>query len=333
MDKPKSNKNNSIDVDVLLGKIDYRTQPDPKAAATSKAAVRSHWQQAVKLNKQRQRSYLWAAAASLMLVSSIIFLNLNQQPVALDSEFLAAVEGISGQAQWQHNDGSWKKLQFNDSIKANTRIRTAHQSYLTLHLADQSEIRIAANSEFMAQANLIELKYGQLYHDTDDALIAAPLTILTDQGSVQHIGTRYLVSSEQGEVKVAVRSGKVKITSAVDDQSDQILENNQMASIKTNTPAEINTISAYDELWDWTFTAQAKFDLNNRSLYDFVNWYARQTGLNIEWQNLESASKRVRLQGNINNMSPEQAIKTVFYSTQYDYVIEAGLLQISQQKQ
>jgi hypothetical protein len=77
--------------------------------------------------------------------------------------------------------------------------------------------------------------------------------------------------------------------------------------------------------------AQTDFDLSNRSLYDFVQWYAHQAGLVVDWQNTESSSKRVRLQGNIKNMSQEQAIKTVFYSTQYDYAIADGVLQISHQ--
>ncbi len=168
MDKQKSNKNNSIDVEVLLKNLDSRTTPNRQKAADSKAAVRSHWQQAVKQHKQTQRTYIWAAAASLMLMSSIIFLNINQRPDSLDGGFLASVEGFSGQVQWQQADGAWQDMQLDDPIKAGSVIKTAGQSYLTLKLTDQSEIRLAANSEIMTQAGVIELRIGQLYHDTDE---------------------------------------------------------------------------------------------------------------------------------------------------------------------
>ena len=331
MDKQK---NNSPDIEKLLAKMGPRTTPNAEKSAASKAAVRSHWQQVVNDNKRQRRTYLWAAAASIMLAVSMLVLNLNQSPDNMNPQMLASVTTFSGQVQWQQADGDWQDLHFNDVIEAGTVIKTADQSYLSLKLTDQSEIRLAANSEILTLPDVIELRFGQLYHDTDEVQAASPLIIQTSQGTVEHIGTRYLVSSQQGEVKVAVRSGQVKMTTDSQTQKEHILLSNQMAVINTaDDVAEISEISSYDDLWGWTFIAQADFDLNNRSLHDFVQWFAQQSGLAVDWQNLESSSKRVRLQGNIKNMSQEQAIKTVFYSTQYSYAINDGVLQISHQKQ
>ena len=331
MDKPKKH---AADAEKLLAQMGSRTVPDVNKTAASKAAVRSHWQQTVQQNKQQnQRNYVWAVAASIMLMASLLVLNLNQTPENSASTLLASVSSFTGDVQWQQANGDWQALQNSDSINAGSVIKTAAQSYLTLTLTDQSEIRLAANSEIMALPAVIELRIGQLYHDTDESITASPLTIQTSQGTVEHIGTRYLVSSQPDEVKVAVRSGKVKMTTHAQGLSEHLLSSNQLAVLNVNEDTVISDISSYDDLWDWTFMAQADFDLSNRSLYDFVQWYAHQAGLVVDWQNTESSSKRVRLQGNIKNMSQEQAIKTVFYSTQYDYAIADGVLQISHQKQ
>ncbi len=325
-------KNHASDAEKLLAQMGSRTIPDVHKTAASKAAVRAHWQQAVQQNKQqKQRPYVWAVAASIMLMASLLVLNLNQNPENSAPILLASVSSFSGDIQWQQDNGDWQTLQSSASIHAGSVIKTSDNSFLTMTLTDASEIRVAANSEIMALPDVIELRIGQLYHDTDESITASPLTILTSQGTVEHIGTRYLVSSQPDEVKVAVRSGQVKMTTDTQGQTEQVLSSNQLAVLNANKDTVISDISSYDDLWDWTFMAQADFDLSNRSLYDFVQWYAHQAGLVVDWQNTESASKRVRLQGNIKNMSQEQAIKTVFYSTQYDYAIADGVLQISHQ--
>ena len=264
-------------------------------------------------------------------MASLLVLNLNQNPETSAPILLASVSSFSGDVQWQQANGDWQALQTNDAIHAGSVIKTSDNSFLTITLTDASEIRVAANSEIMTLPKVIELRTGQLYHDTDESITASPLIIQTSQGTVEHIGTRYLVSSQPDEVKVAVRSGQVKMTTDTQGQTEQVLSSNQLAVLNANKDTVISHISSYDDLWDWTFMAQADFDLSNRSLYDFVQWYAHEAGLVVDWQNTESASKRVRLQGNIKNMSQEQAIKTVFYSTQYDYAIADGVLQISHQ--
>ena len=325
-------KNHTADAEKLLAQMGSRTIPDAHKAAASKAAVRAHWQQAVQQNKQqKQRPYVWAVAASIMLMTSFIIINLNPVSDNSNTDMLASVTSFSGDVQWQQANGDWQALHTNDAIHAGSVIKTSDNSFLTITLTDASEIRVAANSEIMTLPKVIELRTGQLYHDTDESITASPLIIQTSQGTVEHIGTRYLVSSQPDEVKVAVRSGQVKMTTDTQGQTEQVLSSNQLAVLNANKDTVISHISSYDDLWDWTFMAQADFDLSNRSLYDFVQWYAHQAGLVVDWQNTESSSKRVRLQGNIKNMSQEQAIKIVFYSTQYDYAIADGVLQISHQ--
>ncbi|MCB1583947.1 MAG: FecR domain-containing protein [Xanthomonadales bacterium] len=325
-------KETKVDIDALLKQIGSRTTPDAELTAKSKAKVQQHWQQMVqKQRQQRKQKYLWAMAASVLMVFTVSLMNFNQptpQPAATP---FAVVQNSQGTAEYQQGN-QWLPIEPNSTLVTGTRIRTLNDSHLNIQLSDHSELRIASNTSLTTGSNMIELQHGQIYHDTDVAQQAAALTIKTSQAEVQHIGTRYLVNKQNDVLKVAVRSGQVNMTS--EDASDATtLQSNQVATLGTTGETKISTVNSYDGLWDWTFSAQPAYALNGKSLYEFVKWYAHQTGLTIDWQNLESPAKRVRLQGDIHNMTSEQAIKTVFYATQYTYSIEDGVLQIKQQNQ
>jgi|GEM_PF-1177286 len=333
--KPSKNKP-SLDVDRLLSQIGSRTEPDQEKTIRTQAVVHQRWQQAVLKQQQRRKQKIsWAIAASVMLMATVTLFNFNQNSSEIEPIMFATTTNFSGDIQIRHASGeSWRTLQSNEAINAGTTIKTnSINSFLAMQLNDNSEIRMAGNTELIISSLQLELIQGQIYHDTDESYAAAPLIIKTNHGYVQHIGTRYMVSQEQETTKVAVRSGQVKLTpiDSTQTQKTQTIEHNQLATLSNNKPASLSTISSNDELWNWTFVAQSTFNLDNKSLYDFIKWYAHQAGLTVDWQGFESPSKRVRLQGNIHNMTAAKAIETVFYSTQYSYSINEGVLQIYKQ--
>jgi hypothetical protein len=333
MDKP----DNKLNVDQLLAQMGSRTQPNAVQTENSKAAVKAHWQKMVQQKKQQQqKKYLWALAASVLLTASLVIFNLNTVPVTTAPMQLATVSNYSGDVQIRQKiDNTWHTLQANETVFSNSMFKTTDDSYVALKLTDGSEIRIADNTQLSWSEQTITLLQGKIYHDTDDALATevAPLTIATVNGSVQHIGTRYMVSQNGNDVAVAVRSGSVKLTAANTQTAEELtIEHSQLAKINQQGEVAVEPVTAFDPLWDWTFVAQAGFDLENKSLFQFVQWFAEQSGLTVDWQNHESQTKRVRLQGNIKNMQPELAINTVFQSTQFNYEIENGVLQINNQK-
>lgn len=331
MDKQPIDKDN-INIETLLSKISERTEPDSDKALKSKAQVAAHWQKTVKNRRQKVQKTYWAIAASLALVFTLTLMNINKDFENNEPAMFATVQSIHGQVLIQRNQ-QWVPIDEINTVTAGTRIKTSENSFLSLKLQDNSELRVAANTTLQSGENLIQLEQGQIYHDTDISSQAAPLTIKTTQGDIQHIGTKYLVSTGPDQLKVAVRSGQVQMTPSNTGLNQQIIPSEQLASLVSEGTLKTEPITSYDAIWDWTFKAQSSFNLNNKSLYEFIEWYSHETGLAVDWQNLESMTKRVRLQGNITNMSSEQAIKSVFNSTQYSYAINNGILQISQQNQ
>lgn len=325
-----SNSKDSTKVETLLEQLGSRTSPDKQKSEASKAAVKAHWQQQVKThNQKKQKKYLWPMAASFLLLASLLLIRNNIQSPAIEPVLLASISAYQGDVSIQQTGGSFNTLHNDSPLKHGTQLKTDDDSFLSIKLLDNSEIRLAANTTLTMRIGSIELKQGQLYHDTDSAFKALPLTIKTQHGQIQHIGTRYLVNAQTNHVDVAVRSGKVKVSN--NQAAEQVLNSKQKIQLIDGENSTVTPVATNDAIWGWTFKAQAEFDLNQKSLHDFIQWYAHQTGIQVDWNQLESQSKRVRLNGSIKNMAAEEAIKTVFLSTQYSYRIEDGVLQITTQ--
>jgi len=319
------------DPEQLLGRLSERTQPDDARSAISKAAVRQRWQAAVEQQRHQRRQRLqWVMAASVMLLITLSLLNLRQPAEHLTH--WGQVTAANGTISIRKPGNDWQTWEADMPIMSDTEIKTGANSHISLELADHSLLSMAENAQITTGDQGLILHQGQLYHDTDETGSAAPLLIKTRFGNIQHIGTQYLVNQQDQTVKVAVRSGAVEVQSN-EQQANTTLRAHQQVAVSNSGIQDIQAITPHDPLWDWTFRAQPEFSLDDKTLYEFVQWYAQKTGLAVDWQGLEAATQRISLQGNILNMSQEQAIQTVFLTTSFRYHIDQGQLHISQQNQ
>lgn len=317
-------------IDQLLGQLGPRTQPDEQHSARHKQVVKAQWLKAVKRRQQRIRMQ-WAMAASLVLIFTVSWYTWWPSEQPKTPAVFGTLLAVNGPSQIKTPGQAWQNTQMGQNLTVGSQLQTADGGQLSWLAADHSLISLAANTHIEVGAGHIKLLEGQLYHDTDQASVADPLSIITPLGAIEHIGTRYLVAHQNQQLAVAVRSGAVRLTPTDGTNSEQQINSQQWVKLEADGPAQVQNISLHDPLWDWTFQALPAYDLSDKSLHEFIVWYAHQRGLDIDWQGLESSAKRVRLQGQIKNMSAEQAIQTVFLSTSYHYQIDHGRLQISQQ--
>ncbi len=318
---------NKEQADNILKHLKQRTLPDAEQQQAAKQAVMAHWQN--NLKKQRRQRFVRTAAVAVSTVivfALVLFVHFNND----NHQFSNLYQQVDIHGTVMHRQGSNapQPMTADVKLKPGDMIQSSDKSYLIWHLNDGSELRQAPNTRIAWQdAQHIDLLAGQLFHNTDVSESAEPFVISTSLGNVSHVGTQYVVNHQENVLQVAVKTGQVTINS---HQEKRTLEHNELISISPSGVEPIQIFSSHNHpLWSWTFKTEQPYSLNGQSLYDFVVWISHKADLTVNWQGQQEAAKTVSLQGTINNMTVDMALKTVFASTDYHYQIQPGRLQIS----
>jgi len=316
-------------IDELLKAHGKRMQPDEMMARRAKNNVSVHWQASVAKQQQRQRKtfVLRMAAAVMLMVSAGFFVQYNLQNNTTQS--VAHSLYVQGEVLISTDHNNWQLAQQGDlstPLNPGVWLKTNGDSYANITLADNSQLRINQNTQLqLVSQSEVKLLGGEIYHDADGVIKSMPITISTSLGNINHIGTRYLVNKNATNLQVAVRNGLVEISNG---GSKKQLQAGRKINIKASGEQQESTVLAYDRLWQWTQAARLPFTVKDKSLYDFVRWYAHENGYEIDWNQQQFKTKRVKLSGKLSNLTKDQQIKTVFLSTRFDYNINQGILRI-----
>lgn len=310
--------------DKLIKTHGKRTKPDDVMQRRALNNVRAHWQETLE-RKRKQRNYriIGIAASFFVVIGMVVLLNSNfisginnhfSDIQYVQGEILISIDGKN----WESNKG--------ESLKEAKWLKTSADSYASVTLTDNSQLRINQNTIIEVISPLkINLVAGEIYIDADKSTGKNRLIIKTPQGIVQHIGTRYLLKANERKLLLAVRNGMVKIKG---NQLKQQVNAGKKLNIEDSGEFKISPISNNDNLWKWTLVAAGPFISQGKTLNDFVVWYAHENGYKINWNANEINTKRVKLSGKVSKLNKSQQIKAVFLSTKFNYEINQGILTI-----
>src|ERR1700733_1279352 len=152
-----------------------------------------------------------AAAAGLVAVTLPIVLT---APIG-DSALFGSVArindgGIELRSGWFRSH----TLQVADALRVGQHLTVRGSALVTL--PGGGTLRIGAGSSlYIAQATELSLERGLIYVDTPLGLTPTnPLRVATVAGVIEHLGTQFEVMSDSQAVRIRVREGKVRFSSA-----------------------------------------------------------------------------------------------------------------------
>lgn len=278
-------------------------------------AVRKEWR-----GGRRRRALLWAVplvAAALAFVSILTL----QQPDASIVSPVATVARVTGAAPSGNLPGP------GDAVPANASIRTGPGERISLILRGGESLRVdQASSILLASSSEIQLLQGRIYADSGDFIYRdGNLRIDTSFGSVRDIGTQFAVSLSPDLLEVAVREGRVDVASsgetivAIDGERLRLARDRQY---------QVDTIEPADSYWDWATDLAPSFDIENKSLLDFLKWACRELGLELVFPDneLRLSVMRTNLHGSIDGFDVRAAVESVLATTDLHYRFEENRL-------
>jgi ferric-dicitrate binding protein FerR (iron transport regulator) len=194
-------------------------------------------------------------------------------------------------------------------------VQTAAEGAL-VHRADGSEMTLARNTRLsLGSVHEVRLWSGRVHVKTYGADHPSDLVVITDRGSIEHLGTQFLVDCEAGSLLVAVRDGRVAMHYAPDLALE--LRAGQAARVDPQGELERWSLAAFDDIWDWADALATPMAIDGQSLYSVLNRIAERSGLTLRFSTpqAESQARALALHGAPLQLQPRYALSAVLATT------------------
>lgn len=281
------------------------------------AHVKTAWRRSIVRRRRVRWSVPLALAASVLIGIAVVFMRPDDTLDAVSGP-VARIALINGDPAATAN-----RFSVGDPVYAGDSISTAAGQGISLSMNGGLSLRVAAETTVtIGSADAVILAAGRLYADSGPtANRARHVSITTDVGSATDLGTQFAVSYLQNEMRVAVREGLVDVST---QNESYTAETGERLLLQARSDAVFERVSKYDDSWDWAVALAPAFDIHNRSLHDFLEWAARETGKELEYasDDVRLAAMRTILRGSVADFTPSEALESVLPTTQFDFRIE-----------
>ena len=295
-----------------------------------KAAVHAEWRQQ---SRARSRRVIigWSvgalAAAALLLIG--VRLGVREDTVA-PARTVATIEAVSGAAgvTLASEGAEPTPLQAGAGIREGDGVDTTRGGRAALRLAGGASLRVDQGTRFrLTSGSEITLEEGSIYIDSGKDLGDPALEVRTAVGVVRDVGTRFEVRFNGSDLRVRVRDGLVRLSQS---RLSHEAKPGEELTLDGNGRIERRVVPVHGADWAWAAALAPPFDLEGRSLRDFVDWIAGENGWQVHFADaaVERKSRTTTLHGSIKDLTPEEALSAVLPASGVGHRLETGVLWI-----
>lgn len=321
---------NKDNIENLINQVGPRIKPDAELKDAVYQEVHKLWLQTHK--RSFIRTHAFKIAVSFIIFASffsITFLIKGEQP----NFNIAKNIKIQGQIQISSDNINWNKLSVHKTINPGDFIKTQANNRLYVRLNNGNSFRLDESSTLKINtSDNFSLINGQIYIDSDHANGNHKLSIETQLATIDHIGTRYSISYNEESLNVSVREGLVLVD--VSDNKKHQVEKGKQFTQSSSGEYSFNLINSYDDKWLWTQKITPNFEIQDKSMSDYLKWVSSETGYQIQWDSfkVKAKAKDVILSGSINGIVPIDSIDVIFPTTKFSYKLNDSELLIGYNK-
>ncbi len=293
------------------------------------AQTKEKWEQSfagemnrVVAKRRRERQRRWAisgACAALVLLVLVWNSEMVFDPVAAP---VAQVVTLVGSAEGANKDGVFEAIHEGFALLELDRLRTAQGGYAALAYKG-AQVRLRENTEVQFFDDYIWLRSGQIYVATNsepDLSVREneKVDIRTDIARVTDIGTQFMVAYDGTALTTLVRDGTIKVSLGEGEYTAHAGDEfARRVSVSEQKEVSVTQDDRAGEDWEWTLLLAARFDIEGRTAYEFLQWATEETGLQLIFDNeqAEAKAKKTLLHGDLSTIDPVRAIDLVLETT------------------
>jgi ferric-dicitrate binding protein FerR (iron transport regulator) len=182
-----------------------------------------------------------------------------------------------------------------------------------LRIAPRSRVVLAGGDE-------AELLAGAVYFDSEEAR-GSEFVVTTELGQVRDVGTQFLMRLEPEQLDVGVREGRVALTR--DGAVDAAVVGERLVASQNTDDVRRDSIATFGDDWEWAERLAPPFDINGRTLGEFIAWFEAQTGRSVVFADpdLEIALRDAVQSGSV-DFPPLQKLSAVLAINNLTYTLD-----------
>ncbi len=298
-----------------------------------KAAVHAAWRQQTRA-RSRRTAIGWSlgalAAAALVLVGVRLAIR-DAGSVERPRHELATIDALSGAVRLVSSSEPSAQptlFQIGDRLHEGDGVDTSSGGLAALRLAGGTLVRLDRGTRLrLVSDGTLTLDEGRIYVDSGDGPGARSLEVRTAVGVARDIGTRFEVRFNGSALVVRVRDGLVRLSQS--QQSHDAQPGDEL-TLEGNGRVVRRTVPVYGTDWAWAVALAVPFDLEGRSLRDFLHWIAGENGWHLRYADaaVEEKASATILHGSIKGLTPEEALAAVLPASGVAHQLENGVLLI-----
>ena len=298
-------------------------EPRPAAPAEDEQLVREalhgEWLQLTRQRRNRNIVWTLGMAASLVLATLFAVQRLDGGGAIVYTP-VASIERAIGDYS---TDSAESFAGDGYTLYSNQTVSTGPDSRLAIAWHSGQSIRLDRNTSLILLSSIeIELQSGRIYIDTQSKQNSGEpgFIIKTAAGSIRHLGTRYMVDYVDEQLAVSVRAGQVLVAT---DQSEAIAVKGQRITVAPGGTVSEANIATWGKDWQWTESIAPEFDLDGRTMADFLDWVSRESGRPLQFANssAEILARGTVLKGSI-ELEPMRALVVMMQTS--DLVLQSS---------
>jgi len=227
-----------------------------------------------------------------------------------------------------HTIGRDVALTAGSSLRAGRALEIRGDSLLALE--GGGNLRIArASAVTVVAADAVRLDHGELYVDIPPGSRGAGnFVVVTSAGEFRHVGTQFAVAIVNGLTRLRVREGSVRWHAG---EGDSTVPAGTELVIEGSRAVSRRPIATVGREWTWAESLAPDFEIENRPLGDFLDWFARETGrtLIMADDSVRKQAAAIRMHGSVRGLTMMEALSVVMSATTLRFELPEGAIRVS----
>jgi ferric-dicitrate binding protein FerR (iron transport regulator) len=287
------------------------------------SAVREAWLESMAL-RRRNRRMVWGAAAALAATLAVALgVAWWPRPAPPAPLLLAEVERVTGGVELLADSaaGAAQLLVAGTRLAEGAEVSTGPDGRAALRLLGGPSLRLDLDSRLrMTGDGRVALLGGAVYVDSQGG---APVIVETPWGVVEERGTQFEVRLAADAVRVRVREGAVSLA---DEGSQWEAPAGAELTLTADGRLARASVPFHGDAWSWVQQIAPPFQLDGRTLGEFLAWVGRETGWQVSWRDTARAAlaSSTVLHGSVDGLPPEQALAAVLPTCGLAHRLEGG---------